>query len=147
MRSGYHPSLEKREKEDSLKKQGFYHKPAWRRIRQQALQRDHFLCQECLRKKKIVPATEVHHILPLEDFPELGLELSNLTSLCWYCHEATKHKKQEQTTAGVRVLKIKNGTEMDDWSRNASSQLICRDEKEPGADPSAAEPTPPYPRS
>ena len=122
MRSGYHPALEKGKEEGALKKQGFYHRPAWRRIRQQALHRDHYLCQECLRQKKIVPATEVHHVLPLEDFPELGLELSNLTSLCWYCHEQTKHKKKEQIIPGVRVLKIKDGSEIDEWSGNAPSQ-------------------------
>ena len=151
MRSGYHPSLEKRENNCSLKKQGFYHTPAWRRARKLALQRDHFLCQECLRKKKMVPATEVHHVLPLEDFPELGLELSNLTSLCWYCHEDTKHKKQEQTVSGIRILKIGDGSEMEEWSRNAGSQSAAEsgsaDGNAAGAGSEAADPIPPYPRS
>lgn len=147
MRSGYHPSLEKKESEGTLKKQGFYHKTAWRRIREQALHRDHFLCQECLRKKKIVPATEVHHILPLEDYPELGLELSNLTSLCWYCHEATKHKKQEKQISGVRILAIKDGSEIDRWSQNDGPSISGEEESQLPAGSDAAEPIPPYPQS
>lgn len=109
MRNGYHPSLEKKNPQGtSLKEQGFYHKTAWRKIREQALHRDHYLCQECLSHQKITPATEVHHIVPLESDPSLGLELSNLRSLCWSCHEGTKHKTNKKTIlpSGVRVLKI-----------------------------------------
>lgn len=117
MRSGYHPSLND-SKERSLKAQGFYHSTAWRRIRQQALHRDHYLCQECLKSKKVTPATEVHHIVPLEVDPSLGLELSNLQSLCWRCHEGTKHRnKREISIPGVNVLKIKDGTEVEEWAK------------------------------
>ena len=113
---GYHPSHDRNgnggygEKE-TLKAQGFYHKSAWRRIRKQALQRDHFLCQECLRRGKITQATEVHHLMDLESFPSLGLELSNLESLCWQCHEATKHTKRDTLPQGVRVIRISSETE------------------------------------
>lgn len=112
MRSGYHPSIKKPE-EATQKEQGFYHRTAWRRIRLLALQRDHYLCQKCLARKKITQATEVHHIIPLEEDPSLGLELSNLQSLCWNCHEETKHKPKERMISGVRVLKITDGSEMD----------------------------------
>lgn len=116
MRAGFHPAIKEPEK-STLKEQGFYHRTAWRRIRVQALQRDHYLCQKCLAKKKITPATEVHHIIQLEDDPSLGLELSNLQSLCWYCHEETKHNKPDRYIPGVNVLKIKDGSEMDDWPK------------------------------
>ena len=119
MRSGFHPSRQQAQ-EETLKGQGFYHKPAWRKLRLLALQRDHYLCQACLRGGKITPATEVHHIRELEDFPELGLELSNLESLCWNCHEETKKRGKEKAVAvaasrGVRVLRISNGEEMAGW--------------------------------
>ena len=98
------------EKKLSLKEQGFYHSPAWRHLRVQALRRDHYLCQECLKKKRIKKATEVHHIKPLEDHPELALDLDNLTSLCWRCHEETKHHKAgKQLPSGVRIIKVSNG--------------------------------------
>lgn len=94
--------------ENTLKDQGFYKKAVWRKLRVQALERDHYLCQECLRRRRVTPATEVHHIKPLEKFPELGLTLSNLESLCWPCHEATKHLGKHEALApeGVRVIKM-----------------------------------------
>lgn len=109
--AGYHPSHDHGQSRESLKAQGFYHTAAWRRVRRLALQRDHFLCQECLRNNKITQATEVHHIKELESFPSLGLELSNLESLCWQCHEHTKHKKQERKITGVKIIRISDGTE------------------------------------
>lgn len=116
MRSGYHPTLGGGEKEDSLKKQGFYHTSAWRRIRRLALQRDRYLCQLQTSSRCTKRATEVHHVLPLEDHPELGLELSNLVSCCWFCHEDTKHQRSEPTVSGVRVVRIRDGSEAESWS-------------------------------
>ena len=120
MKNGYHPSFRMRERDElSPKEQGFYHKPAWRKLRLLALQRDHYLCQECLRRGKITAATEVHHIKELNDFPELGLDLSNLESLCWQCHEDTKKRGKDRTAVsadrGVRVLKVSNGEETTGW--------------------------------
>lgn len=109
--AGYHPSAEHGDNAESLKAQGFYHKTAWRRLRLQALQRDHYLCQSCLRHGKITQATEVHHIIELESCPSLGLELSNLESLCWQCHEDTKHKKKERNIPGVKVIRVSNGVD------------------------------------
>lgn len=106
MRAGYHPAKNAAEKSD-LKKQGFYHKTAWRKLRQLALQRDHYICQNCLKKEnKITRATEVHHIRSIADYPELALDLDNLTSLCWDCHEQTKPRgKQETAPTGVRIIR------------------------------------------
>ena len=98
--------------EPSLKEQGFYHTPAWRRARKLALQRDNFLCQECLRKKRITKATEVHHVKAISGHPSLALTLDNLESLCWDCHELTKPKKRrEKTNLRARVICIRDGIE------------------------------------
>lgn len=109
MRAGYHPSIryEDKNEKESLKKQGFYHSPAWRRLRIQALQRDHFLCRHCLEKGILRTATEVHHRQPVNDRPDLALALDNLESLCWDCHELTKKRKIEiSAPRGVRVISI-----------------------------------------
>ncbi len=113
MRAGYHPEKNNGEKNE-LKKQGFYHWPAWRQLRTMALHRDHYLCQECLRKKRIRRATEVHHVKPIADFPELALELDNLESLCWNCHEETKPRKAVHKPKGVRVIRISDGTDKEE---------------------------------
>lgn len=89
----------------SLKDQGFYHWTAWRRLRKLALQRDHYLCQLQLGPDCTRVATEVHHIKPVDEFPELALDMDNLTSVCWNCHEKTKQRKKGKPLPPVRVIK------------------------------------------
>ena len=109
--SGYHPSHNKNDSKNELKKQGFYKWPAWRRIRLLALQRDHYLCQLRLSKNCTRVATEVHHIKPIADHPELALDLGNLTSSCWNCHELTKTRGSVRfVPGGVRVIRIGDGS-------------------------------------
>ena len=92
---------------NDLKDQGFYKSSAWRKIRVLALQRDNYLCQHCLKKGVLKIATEVHHIRPIADYPESALDLDNLISLCWPCHEETKvHGTSVVSALPVRVIKI-----------------------------------------
>ena len=46
---------------------------AWKQLRCERLAKDNYLCQRCLKRKRIVPATMVHHIKPVKDYPELAL--------------------------------------------------------------------------
>ena len=94
----------------TLKEQGFYHTPAWRKLRAAALMRDHHQCRECLRHNRITLAREVHHVKPLEIFPALALDINNLECLCHDCHERTKDRSAQNKTPvyippGVRVIK------------------------------------------
>lgn len=60
----------------------FYNSKAWELVREQALIRDHGLCQDCLDIKQITPAVPVDHIIPVKIAWHLRLTLSNLRSLC-----------------------------------------------------------------
>lgn len=64
----------------------FYHTREWLTIRQQVLARDYYLCQECLKEKRIRRADTVHHIVPVKENWAKRLDLSNLVSLCHECH-------------------------------------------------------------
>lgn len=64
----------------------FYVTAAWKQLRRERLAKDNYLCQRCLKRKRIVPATTVHHIKPVKDYPELALVIDNLISLCNTCH-------------------------------------------------------------
>ena len=71
-------------REDKLK---FYHSPAWKKMSPYILRRDHYECQECRKKTgKIRRATLVHHIIPYEERPDLGLDEDNLEAVCDRCH-------------------------------------------------------------
>lgn len=90
----------------TLKEQGWYHTSAHRKWRLLVMQRDNWLCQECLRQSRITPATEAHHKIPLEERPDLALDVDNGEGLCWNCHELTKQrKKKTDLPDGVRVIK------------------------------------------
>ena len=73
-------------------KMRFYHSQAWRRMSERILIRDHYECQECRKKlksgvrTKINRATQVHHIVPYETRPDLGLDEDNLEAICDGCH-------------------------------------------------------------
>lgn len=79
-------------------KRGFYNSTAWKRLRQQALERDNYECQHCKeegrvtvdsikeqgKRKRIV--LNVDHKYPIEKYPKLALVLDNLQTLCIYHH-------------------------------------------------------------
>jgi len=66
----------------------------WRRLREQILARDKYLCQHCRAAGRIREATEVDHILPLS---KQGTDKpSNLQSLCGECHD-----RKSKTERGV----------------------------------------------
>lgn len=68
------------------KNKDFYNSKSWKTIRRQALERDDFLCQHCLKKDILKQAKIVDHIIPINKKAELRLKLSNLQSLCTSCN-------------------------------------------------------------
>ena len=102
----------------------FYQTPAWRRLRKMVLERDHYLCQECLRRfergygMRPRAATVVHHIIQRSERPDLELTIENLESICAECHnrehpekkmsEAQKREadRRKELTKGARIIRI-----------------------------------------
>ncbi|UNC91686.1 HNH endonuclease signature motif containing protein [Candidatus Contubernalis alkaliaceticus] len=92
----------------------FYKTTAWLKFRAFILVRDNYLCQHCLRKKRLRTANIVHHKKPIELFPERALEPDNCESVCPSCHNKEhpergggnrKKKKSEKRLGKVRVIK------------------------------------------
>ena len=69
----------------------FYRSKAWQGVREIVMQRDHYLCVDCLNENRITPAEEVHHIIELtpENINDANISLNeeNLVSLCRECHK------------------------------------------------------------
>ena len=96
----------------------FYKSRAWRNARAQALQRDGYLCRDCMEAKArgemIRPraATTVHHIQPVELRPDLRLDLDNLISLCDACHNKRHPEKggqngeKTEVPSAIRVITV-----------------------------------------
>ena len=67
-------------------KNSFYDTKRWLRKRANVMRRDEYKCKECLRYGKTSEAQMVHHIYPLEHYPQYNLTDINLISLCDSCH-------------------------------------------------------------
>ncbi|MDV2685180.1 HNH endonuclease [Alkalihalophilus lindianensis] len=79
-------------------KKKFYRSKSWEEIRQEALERDNYECQECKRQGRVHVDSKkeegkrksielnVHHKYEIEYYPKLALVLDNLETLCLNCH-------------------------------------------------------------
>lgn len=81
----------------------FYLTLKWKRKRKKILRRDEYLCQESRRFGRTESAEVVHHIYPIELYPELAFEDWNLISLS-NCSHNSMHKRgsHELTAKGLR---------------------------------------------
>ena len=66
----------------------FYKSKRWQRLRAAILQRDGFQCQISKTFNRSEPANTVHHIFPIEDYPQYRWEEWNLISVCSEIHNA-----------------------------------------------------------
>lgn len=71
---------------------------AWRRA---VLGRDDYTCQDCGTTIKMLAA---HHVKPVMLFPELRVEVSNGTTLCYQCH-TNRHSYKEVMPNGEDHLR------------------------------------------
>lgn len=76
----------------------FYKSSKWKKKRPAILRRDKYECRECRRYGKAVQATTVHHVYPLELYPDRKLDSNNLISLCNGCHEGMHIRNSHELT-------------------------------------------------
>jgi 5-methylcytosine-specific restriction enzyme A len=74
-------------------KRAFYNSKRWKNKRKYILQRDGYLCQECKKYGKNTEAKIVHHILEIDERPDLALVNSNLVTVCSSCHNKLHPEK------------------------------------------------------
>jgi 5-methylcytosine-specific restriction enzyme A len=70
----------------------FYNRVRWRSVRQLVLAGAP-LCVACEAKGRTTPATDVDHIKPRRERPDLEYTLSNLQPLCHRCHSVKTAKE------------------------------------------------------
>jgi len=79
--------------------EAFYNTKEWKHKRQEILRRDHHECQRCRTvHHRLTTANTVHHIEHLDKRPDLALTDSNLTSLCYGCHNEVHPEKMLKPT-------------------------------------------------
>lgn len=75
-----------------------YKSQQWRRVSAKAMRRDGYQCQLSRRYGKAVPAELVHHIYPVDEYPEYGYCLWNLISLSRAAHNTLHDRTTNQLT-------------------------------------------------
>ncbi len=78
----------------------FYSSKAWKTIRENVKKRDRYLCVDCFKAGRYVPAEEVHHIVEITpeniNDPSITLNEKNLVSLCKECHKKRHGSRQRR---------------------------------------------------
>ena len=85
--------------------ENFYKRIVWKNKRRAILSRDQYRCASCRQYGRFTEAITVHHIFPLEYFPEYRLSNWNLVSLCSGCHNELHDRDSHRLTAkGWKLL-------------------------------------------
>lgn len=95
----------------------FYKDKRWKKKRENVLRRDKYQCQEAKRYGQNEEATTVHHIYPLEEYPELALANWNLISVSGKRHDTFHDRTTGQVTAAGRYWQKKRQQEFEEWKR------------------------------
>jgi len=80
------------------KPNSFYESKPWRKKRSNVLKRDNYQCRECKRYGRTAQAEMVHHVFPLEDYPDYRLSNDNLLSCCQNCHNTFHDRNNNEVT-------------------------------------------------
>lgn len=94
---------------DFLDNNNFLKKSKWKNLRSRILRRDKYLCQYFLRFGKYIEASHVHHIYPVEIYPEYAYCDWNLISLSQKAHNMMHVRGSHELTE--EGLKLMNKTE------------------------------------
>ena len=94
-----------------------YKSKRWKRKREQILRRDEYLCQLSKRYGKRIEADTVHHIFPIEYYPELKYLNWNLISLCREQHNRLHSRDTHNLTDEGKKLQQRYYPKYLNWCR------------------------------
>ena len=89
----------------------------WKKKRERILRRDGYKCQEAKRFGTYEEATTVHHIYPVEEYPELASKDWNLISVSGKRHGTFHDKTTGAITKRGRYWQTKRKKEFDEWKK------------------------------
>lgn len=88
-----------------------YKSKRWKRLREKILRRDGYMCQVSKRQGRMVEANTVHHIFPVEDYPEYMWSEWNLISLSSEQHNFMHDRGTRRLTEEGRRLLVEKAEE------------------------------------
>ena len=97
-----------------------YYSKKWKYLAAKAMRRDGYMCQIYKRYGKRVPAEVVHHIYPVDEYPEYAYCLWNLISLSRAAHNKLHDRESNTLTPeGVALMRRTKPRENDNSTRAA----------------------------
>ena len=96
---------------ESSQRYHFYQTKRWSSLRQQALDRDHYICQYCGRPN----SRTVDHIVPIAIDHAKATDIDNLATICRRCHKAKTDWEQAYYGTG-KDNRLTGATEIKDIS-------------------------------
>lgn len=84
-----------------------YNDKRWEKKRAVILRRDAYKCQECKRYGKCRPGDHVHHVYPVEQYPDERYNDCNLITLCQKCHNRMHDRDSHELTAYGKQLQMR----------------------------------------
>ena len=84
-------------------RKNFYRSSEWMILREFILSKGP-LCERCINKDRITPATEVHHRIDLAHFPEGKLDPNNLEPLCAPCHNTHSALEESGSEKDLQLI-------------------------------------------
>lgn len=97
-----------------------YKNSKWEHKRKVILSRDNYSCRWCKRYGKNTEASHVHHIYPVEFYPEYSYCNWNLISLCQKCHNIMHDRDTHEITATGKILQRKVQNEKEKYDEHIS---------------------------
>lgn len=83
-----------------------YFSPQWKRLATAVMRRDGYKCQLSKRYGKAVPAEVVHHIYPVDEYPEYAYCAWNLISLSRAAHNRLHDRNTNALThEGIALMR------------------------------------------
>lgn len=82
----------------------FYDSKKWKDKKNKIMRRDGYQCQVSKRYGRMVPAELVHHIFPLDEFPEYALSDWNLIAVSLKVHNRLHDRQTNELTEDGRKL-------------------------------------------
>ena len=97
-----------------------YDSVRWKRLARMVMRRDGYMCQLSKRYGKAVPAEVVHHIFPVDEFPEYAYEPWNLIALSRKMHNTLHDAGGSRPPRGFIPPSYKGSTSGFDPDRGGS---------------------------
>ena len=109
LKKNYDEKPKRKDTDNRLLRRLAYNNSSWRKLRDTYL-KEHAVCQKCISKGKITPATSAHHIKsPFQNGTinwDLLLDYTNLMAVCHECHAQIHNEQNGHKTAETIIEEL-----------------------------------------